>query len=70
MKCIKLVKKTHYGQVGTIKRIPDLQADEIVTSGSGIYVPKSEWKTYKNGDNETPESKSVEVKEKKSKKKK
>jgi len=48
MKCIKLIKKSHYGQPETIKRVSDSIADDIVNSGLGKYVPKSEWKQQKN----------------------
>jgi hypothetical protein len=48
MKCIKLIKKSHYGQPETIKRVSDSIADDIVNSGLGKYVPKSDWKQQKN----------------------
>lgn len=46
MKCIKAIKETKYSKIGDIKRISDLDADENVSTGYWMFVPKSEWKTY------------------------
>jgi len=46
MKCIKAIKETKYSKIGDIKRISDLDADENVSTGYWMFVPKSEWKTH------------------------
>jgi hypothetical protein len=48
MKCIKAVKGTSNVPVGTIQRLVDKEADKKVDSGYFKYIPKSEWKTFKN----------------------
>jgi len=48
MKCIKSVTPTPNISVGTIQRLSDKEADRKVKSGYFIYVPKSEWKKFKN----------------------
>lgn len=48
MKCIKAIKGIPNVPVGTIQRLADKEADKKVKSGYFIYVPKSEWKKYKN----------------------
>ena len=41
MKCIKLSK-------GIIDRVSDEKAEQLVKSGKGVYVSKSEWKEFMN----------------------
>jgi hypothetical protein len=48
MKCIKSVTPTPNIPVGTIQRLSDKEANKKVKSGYFIYVPKSEWKKFKN----------------------
>lgn len=43
MKCIKAIKGTKEIELGTIKRVDDKTARNMVGS-SWVYVPKSEWK--------------------------
>jgi hypothetical protein len=43
MKCIKAIKATKEIEVGTIKRVDDKTANNMVGS-SWIYISKSEWK--------------------------
>jgi hypothetical protein len=44
MKCIKVIKSTKYAEVGEIKRVNEQEADEKVSTGYWMYIPKSEWK--------------------------
>jgi hypothetical protein len=44
MKCIIAVKSTKNMEVGTIKRVDDLEAEEKVRVGFFNYISKSEWK--------------------------
>jgi hypothetical protein len=44
MKCIKAIRATKYSEVGDIKRVTDLEANEKVDTGYWAFVPKSEWK--------------------------
>jgi hypothetical protein len=44
MKCIMSIKQSKNTEIGTIKRINDVDADSNVKSGYWKYVPKSEWK--------------------------
>ena len=44
MKCIKSIRETKETPVGTIKRVDDKTANNMVGL-SWVYVPKSEWKT-------------------------
>lgn len=43
MKCIKAIRGTKEVELGTIKRVDDKTAYNMVGS-SWVYVPKSEWK--------------------------
>ena len=43
MKCIKAIKGTKEIEIGTIKRVDDKTANNMVGL-SWVYVPKSEWK--------------------------
>jgi hypothetical protein len=45
MKCIQAIKPTKNNEVGTVKRIGDVESESMVKSGNWVYVPKS---TYKN----------------------
>jgi hypothetical protein len=49
MKCIKAIKSTNSVETGTIQRVKDTEADQKVDTGNFKYIPKSEWKLYKNG---------------------
>lgn len=44
MKCIKAIRATKYSEVGDIKRLTELEANEKVDTGYWAFVPKSEWK--------------------------
>ena len=44
MKCIQSIKETKNVELGTIKRVEDVDAETSVKSGYWKYVPKSEWK--------------------------
>jgi phosphoserine aminotransferase len=44
MKCIKAIRATKYSEVGDIKRVTDLEANEKVDTGYWAFVAKSEWK--------------------------
>ena len=44
MKCIIAVKSTKNMEVGTIKRVDDVEAEEKVRVGFFNYISKSEWK--------------------------
>ena len=47
MKCIKSIKGT---EVGTMKRVDETNAELRVKTGFWVYSPKSEYKTWKNGN--------------------
>lgn len=44
MKCIKVIKQTKSYELGTIRRMDDLEADVKVKTGYWAFCPKSEWK--------------------------
>ena len=44
MKCIIAVKSTKNMEVGTIKRVDNVEAEEKVRVGFFNYISKSEWK--------------------------
>jgi len=44
MKCIKAIRATKYSEVGDIKRVTDVEANEKVDTGYWSFVSKSEWK--------------------------
>jgi len=44
MKCIKAIRATKYSEVGDIKRLTELEANEKVSTGYWKFVPKMEWK--------------------------
>lgn len=48
MKCVKVIKATPNNALGTILRLENKEADRRVDSGFFTYIPKSEWKTFKN----------------------
>jgi len=48
MKCVKATKGTINVPPGTIQRLADKEADKRVDSGLFKYIPKSEWKAFKN----------------------
>lgn len=44
MKCIKAIRATKHTEVGEIKRLTDIEANEKVSTGYWTFAPKSEWK--------------------------
>ena len=44
MKCIKAIRATKHTEVGEIKRLTDIEANEKVSTGYWAFAPKSEWK--------------------------
>jgi hypothetical protein len=48
MKCIKSIKTMPNNPIGTIQRLNDKEADAKVNGGNWKYIPKSEWKAFKN----------------------
>lgn len=46
MKCIKLINSIKNGEVGSIIRVTDVEADTRVSSGNWKFVSKSEYKNY------------------------
>ena len=44
MKTIKAIKQTKHAEVGDVRRVTDIEADEKVGIGYWEFVPKSEWK--------------------------
>ena len=48
MKCIKITTPLPNTPVGTIQRLKDKEADQKVDKGQAVYIPKSEWKAFKN----------------------
>lgn len=66
MKCIKSIKETKEVALGTIRRVDDKTANNIV-GNMWVYIPKSEWKLAtrktKNVDSDTEKTtESVEKK--------
>lgn len=57
MKCVKSIKGT---EVGTMKRVDDANAELRIKTGILAYAPKSEYKTWKNGNVEKTITKSRE----------
>ena len=55
MKCIQAIRAGKHSEIGDIKRIDDIDAQEKVTSGYWKFIPKSEWKLA------TRKTKSVQV---------
>ena len=72
MKCVKSVRETKSSKIGDIVRISNNDANEKVSTGYWMYVPKKEWKEYSRKSNETSKetSKTIELKEKNKKEKK
>lgn len=58
MKCIKAIKSTKNTEVGTMTRVNDVDAESKVKTGSWAYIPKTEYKSWKNGQ---PKSEVTEV---------
>ncbi len=44
MKCIQAVKASKYSEIGEIRRVDNIDAQEKVTGGYWKFIPKSEWK--------------------------
>ena len=53
MKCIKSIKPTKNTEVGQIVRIDDIEAESKVRTGYWAYVAKSEWKSSREGYDES-----------------
>jgi hypothetical protein len=64
MKCIKLIKASKGHEIGEVLRVDDNEADLRVKGGYWSFVPKTEYKLYKN-----PEYKNKKTTEKVSSKK-
>jgi hypothetical protein len=47
MKCIKSIKQSKSKEIGDIIRTTDSDAEVKVKSGHWIFIPKSEWKSYR-----------------------
>ena len=45
MKCIEAIKTSKTNEVGSIKRINDVEAESMVRTGYWKYVPKSTYKS-------------------------
>lgn len=67
MKCITAIKETKSIKKGEVIRISDVDANEKVSTGYWMYVPKSEWKKYTRNPVETSKenTKKLETKQKK-----
>ena len=57
MKCIQAIKESKYSNIGDIKRISDVDAQEKVASGYWKFIPKSEWKLVTRRPSPVVESK-------------
>jgi hypothetical protein len=44
MKCIKVIKQAKSYELGEIRRMDDIDANEKVKTGYWAFCPKSEWK--------------------------
>jgi len=53
MKCIKLIKASKGHEIGQDLRVEDNEADLRVKGGYWSFVPKTEYKLYKNPDYKT-----------------
>lgn len=53
MKCIKLIKASKGHEIGEVLRVDDNEADLRVKGGYWSFVPKTEYKLYKNPDYKT-----------------
>lgn len=67
MKCLKAIRETKSSKVGDIVRVSNNDADEKVSTGYWMYIPKKEWKEYTRKPVETSKetTKTLEVKQKK-----
>ena len=70
MKCIKLIKASKGHEIGDIVRIDENEADLRVKGGNWAFIPKTEWKLYKNPNYKTTQVDKVESKNKIKKNKK
>jgi len=70
MKCIKLIKASKGHEIGDIVRIDENEADLRVKGGNWGFIPKTEWKLYKNQNYKTTQVDKVESKNKIKKNKK
>ncbi len=74
MKCIKVIKQAKSYELGEIRRMDDIDANEKVKAGYWKFVPKSEWKAatrkvkVNEVVNESTEELSIEEKKLKRKK--
>ena len=70
MKCIKLIKASKGHEIGDIVRIDENEADLRVKGGNWTFIPKTEWKLYKNPNYKATQGEKVESKKKLKKNKK
>ncbi len=74
MKCIKVIKQAKSYELGEIRRMDDIDANEKVKTGYWAFCPKSEWKALTRKVkvnevvNESTEELSIEEKKLKRKK--
>ena len=68
MKCIKLIKASKGTEVGEVLRVDNNEADFRVKGGSWKFVPKTEYKLFKDPDYKTKKD-TVKVQSKKQSKK-
>ena len=47
MKCIQAIRETKHTNIGDIRRVSDLEANEKVDTKYWKFIPKSEWKGTK-----------------------
>lgn len=67
MKCVKATRETKSSKIGDIIRVSNNDADEKVSTGYWMYIPKKEWKEYTRKPVETSKesTKTLEIKQKK-----
>jgi hypothetical protein len=70
MKCIKLIKASKGHEIGEILRTDDNEAELRVKGGNWSFVPKTEYKLYKNPDYQVKKSSEKVSSKKQSKKNK
>ena len=70
MKCIKLIKLSKGHEIGEMLRMDDAEAELRVKGGNWVFVPKTEYKLYKNPDYQTKKSTDKVSSKKQSKKNK
>ena len=68
MKCIKLIKASKGHDIGEMLRMDDVEAELKVKGGNWSFVPKTEYKLYKNPEYQTKKE-TIKVQSKKQGKK-